>query len=137
MQRKLSDAQVAEIKRRLLARSVFWQSQRSIAEEFGVSHTLIHQIWDALRLRGLFTRNIGSSLFFADRSSTIIQDDIFERLTTLPNVIVTGHQGFLTREAIMQIAEITLSNISKFQSGREDLDNLVKPRSQVTASMTV
>jgi len=58
-------------------------------------------------------------------------------LTTLPNVIVTGHQGFLTREAIMQIAEITLSNISKFQSGREDLDNLVKPRSQVTASMTV
>jgi len=36
--RKLSDAQVAEIKRRLLARSVFWQSQRSIAKEFGVSH---------------------------------------------------------------------------------------------------
>jgi peroxiredoxin len=35
-------------------------AQRSIAEEFGVSHTLIHQIWDALRLRGLFTRNIGS-----------------------------------------------------------------------------
>jgi D-lactate dehydrogenase len=75
-------------------------------------------------------------LFFADRSSTIIQDDIFERLTTMPNVIVTGHQGFLTREAIMQIAEITLSNISEFQSGREDLDNLVKSRSQVTAPMT-
>jgi hypothetical protein len=36
--RKLSDAQVAEVKRRLLARSVFWQSQRSLAEEFGVSH---------------------------------------------------------------------------------------------------
>jgi hypothetical protein len=41
MQRKLSDAQIAEIKRRLLARSVFWQSQRSIAKEFGVSHCLI------------------------------------------------------------------------------------------------
>jgi hypothetical protein len=39
--RKLSDAQVAEVKRRLLARSVFWQSQRSIAKEFGVSHCLI------------------------------------------------------------------------------------------------
>ena len=39
--RKLSDAQIAEIKRRLLARSVFWQSQRSLANEFGVSHCLI------------------------------------------------------------------------------------------------
>ncbi|MBV8486754.1 MAG: 2-hydroxyacid dehydrogenase, partial [Planctomycetaceae bacterium] len=65
-------------------------------------------------------------LFFADLSSTIIQDDVFERLTTLPNVVVTGHQGFLTREALTQIAEITLSNISDFQSGREDLENLVK-----------
>jgi hypothetical protein len=41
MRRKLSDAQIAEIKRGLLARSVFWQSQRSIAKEFGVSHCLI------------------------------------------------------------------------------------------------
>jgi hypothetical protein len=39
--RKLSDAQIAEIKCRLLARSVFWQSQRSLANEFGVSHCLI------------------------------------------------------------------------------------------------
>jgi hypothetical protein len=39
--RKLSDAQVAEVKRRLLARSVFRQSQRSLANEFGVSHCLI------------------------------------------------------------------------------------------------
>jgi D-lactate dehydrogenase len=65
-------------------------------------------------------------LFFADLSSTIIQDDVFERLTTFPSVVVTGHQGFLTREAFMQIAEITLSNISEFQSGRKDLGNLVK-----------
>jgi hypothetical protein len=59
MRRKLSNVRIAEIKRRLLARSVFWQSQRSIAKEFGVSHCLIHNMVDALRLRD---RNIGSSL---------------------------------------------------------------------------
>ena len=64
-------------------------------------------------------------LFYADLSSTIIQDDVFERLTTLPNVVVTGHQGFLTREALAQIAEITLSNITDFQSGRANRNNMV------------
>jgi D-lactate dehydrogenase len=65
-------------------------------------------------------------LFFADLSSTIIQDDVFERLTTLPNVVIAGHQGFLTREALSPIAEVTLTNISDFQSGSENLQNLVK-----------
>ena len=46
-------------------------------------------------------------MFFTDRSSTIIQDDVFERLTTLPNVVITGHQAFLTREALTHIAETT------------------------------
>jgi D-lactate dehydrogenase len=65
-------------------------------------------------------------LFFADLSSTVIQDDVFERLTTLPNVMITGHQAFLTGEALTHIAEITLTNISDFQSGSQKLENLVK-----------
>jgi len=56
-------------------------------------------------------------IFFSDHSSTIIEDDVFERLITFPNVIVTGHQGFLTREALTEIAQMTLGNID-FEAGR-------------------
>jgi D-lactate dehydrogenase len=65
-------------------------------------------------------------LFFKDLSSTIIQDDVFERLTTLPNVIITCHQAFLTREALTQIAEVTLTNIRSFELGNPKLENLVR-----------
>lgn len=53
-------------------------------------------------------------LFFEDLSDTVIQDDVFARLTTFSNVIITGHQGFFTREALNNIAETTLSNIDEF-----------------------
>lgn len=65
-------------------------------------------------------------LFFADLSSTIIQDDVFERLTTFPNVVITGHQAFLTGEALAQIAEITLANVSDFESGKQKRENIVR-----------
>jgi D-lactate dehydrogenase len=81
---------------------------------------------DGLSYLGIDVYEEEGPLFFADRSSTIIQDDVFERLTTLPNVVVTGHQGFLTREALRQISDTTLSNISEFQSGQERLTNVVK-----------
>lgn len=59
-----------------------------------------------------------SDLFFENLSSQIIQDDIFARLLTFPNVLVTGHQAFLTREALSAIAATTIDNISQFeQSG--------------------
>ncbi|WP_213771791.1 2-hydroxyacid dehydrogenase [Bradyrhizobium sp. dw_78] len=64
-------------------------------------------------------------LFFSDRSLTIIKDDAFERLTTMPNVVITGHQAFLTREALTEIAEITLENISSFEAGRPKQENLI------------
>lgn len=54
-------------------------------------------------------------LFFQDLSSSIIQDDAFERLLTFPNVLITGHQGFFTREALRNIAEITLDNVHHFE----------------------
>ncbi|HVX77009.1 MAG TPA: 2-hydroxyacid dehydrogenase [Bradyrhizobium sp.] len=66
-----------------------------------------------------------NSLFFSDRSQTVIKDDVFERLTTMPNVVITGHQAFLTREALSEIAEITLENIRSFETGRPKQENLV------------
>lgn len=55
-------------------------------------------------------------LFFSDHSSEVISDDVFMRLTTFPNVIITGHQAFFTREAMQQIAQTTLANLTEFES---------------------
>jgi D-lactate dehydrogenase len=59
-----------------------------------------------------------SALFFHDRSSDIIDDDIFQRLMTFPNVLVTGHQGFFTVEALREISAVTLENLACFAEGR-------------------
>jgi D-lactate dehydrogenase len=59
-----------------------------------------------------------ADLFFEDLSNRLIQDDIFARLLTFPNVIITGHQAFFTREALESIADTTLSNITDFEQGR-------------------
>lgn len=56
-----------------------------------------------------------ADLFFEDLSDTAIQDDVFARLLTFPNVLVTGHQAFFTREALAQIATITLTNVSEVE----------------------
>ena len=55
-----------------------------------------------------------SELFFQDHSGEIIDDDIFQRLMTFPNVLVTGHQGFFTEEALREISEVTLHNMRCF-----------------------
>lgn len=52
-------------------------------------------------------------LFFKDLSSTIIQDDIIQRLMSFSNVLITGHQGFFTQEAMEKIAVTTLDNVTK------------------------
>lgn len=59
-----------------------------------------------------------SKLFFQDLSGDIIQDDLISRLISFPNVLITSHQGFFTREAMQQIAEITFANADAFESGR-------------------
>ncbi|MGG6270345.1 2-hydroxyacid dehydrogenase [Leptolyngbya sp. AN03gr2] len=58
------------------------------------------------------------NLFFEDRSDTIIQDETFQVLQSFPNVVITAHQGFFTRNALEQIAETTLTNITDFAKGR-------------------
>jgi D-lactate dehydrogenase len=54
-------------------------------------------------------------LFFQDLSDQVIQDDVFGRLLTFPNVLITGHQGFFTAEALGSIAKTTLQNITIFE----------------------
>ena len=79
-------------------------------------------------IRGLKSGSVGhlgldvyeeeADLFFRDLSEKVIQDDVFARLLTFPNVIVTGHQAYFTREALRNIADTTLANISDFEQGR-------------------
>jgi D-lactate dehydrogenase len=56
-------------------------------------------------------------LFFEDLSNRVIRDDVFMRLLTFPNVVITGHQGFFTEEALTNIAETTLANVTAFERG--------------------
>jgi D-lactate dehydrogenase len=76
-------------------------------------------------IRGLKSGVIGSlgldvyeeeeNLFFRDLSSTVIHDDVFARLLTFPNVVITGHQAFFTDEALTEIAKTTIANISAYE----------------------
>jgi D-lactate dehydrogenase len=72
-----------------------------------------------------------SEYFFQDRSEEPITDDVLARLLTFPNVLVTSHQAFLTRDALQNIADTTVENIREFRTGREAeaLTNAVPPAS--------
>ena len=65
-----------------------------------------------------------AGLFFDDRSGTVIQDDAFMRLLTFPNVVVTAHQAFFTRDALEAIAAQTVRNLLHFDRG-EPLEAVV------------
>ncbi len=82
-------------------------------------------------LEGIKQRKIGaacldvyeeeSDLFFEDNSGRIVHDDILARLISMPNVLITSHQAFLTGEALENIAETTIKGISSFvYEGRAD-----------------
>jgi D-lactate dehydrogenase len=58
-----------------------------------------------------------TGIFFRDLSGQILQDDVLARLISLPNVIITSHQAFLTREALANIARTTLETITAFEHG--------------------
>lgn len=86
-------------------------------------------------IRGLKSKQIGhlaldvyeeeNQIFFEDLSGEIIEDDVFERLLTFPNVIITGHQAFFTIDALKNIAETTLSNITAI-ANNQSCPNLIK-----------
>lgn len=83
-------------------------------------------------VEGLKNRKIGylgldvyeeeEDLFFKDMSDIVITDDVFSRLITFPNVIVTGHQAFFTENAIKNISEVTINSITEFENS-ETLTN--------------
>ena len=87
-------------------------------------------------IHGLKSRKIGAlaldvyeeegDLFFEDLSDTFIQDDVFARLLTFPNVLITGHQGFFTREALSKIAETTLANATAFATGEGEIHRVAR-----------
>lgn len=82
-------------------------------------------------LAGIKSRQVGAAcldvyeeeadIFFEDNSGHILDDDTLARLISMPNVIVTSHQAFLTEEALSNIAETTVESIVElFESGRSD-----------------
>ena len=84
-------------------------------------------------LEGIKARKVGAAcldvyeeeadVFFEDRSGHILNDDLLSRLISMPNVIVTSHQAFLTREALNSIAETTVNNIRSFRDHDGLCDN--------------
>lgn len=68
---------------------------------------------------GLDVYELESGLFFEDLSEQIIQDDIFQRLTTFGNVMITGHQGFFTSEALNTIALTTINNLETLLANKK------------------
>ena len=84
-------------------------------------------------LEGIKERKIGaacldvyeeeSDVFFADKSGHILNDDVLARLISMPNVIVTSHQAFLTSEALDSIAKVTIENIRSFYERNELIQN--------------
>ena len=60
-----------------------------------------------------------ADLFFEDLSSRVIQDDVFTRLLTFPNVLITSHQAFFTENALREIARVTMENVTAFERGGE------------------
>lgn len=67
-----------------------------------------------VRAAGLDVYEEETELFYEDRSNTIVKDEVLSLLVSLPNVLITSHQAFLTEEALSNIAQVTIRNIQKF-----------------------
>ncbi|MBF7071951.1 2-hydroxyacid dehydrogenase [Glaciecola sp. MH2013] len=82
-------------------------------------------------IQGLKSQKIGAAgidvyeeeadIFFKDKSGEVLTDDVFARLTTFNNVVITSHQGFLTHEALRNIAQTTLQSLTEFKDGQRGL----------------
>lgn len=66
-----------------------------------------------------------ADIFFEDLSEQVIDDEVFKRLLTFPNVLITGHQAFFTKDALQQISQITSDNLLAFASGLLNGNELV------------
>ena len=66
------------------------------------------------------------NLFFEDQSGSVLQDDVFARLLTFPNVLITGHQAFFTSNALAEIARTTLRNLSELEADSRCANEVVR-----------
>jgi D-lactate dehydrogenase len=73
---------------------------------------------------GLDVYEFEAGLFFSDHADLPVKDVLLAQLLSLPNIIITGHQGFLTNEAFGMICQITLANVTAFENG-DSLVNVV------------
>ena len=73
------------------------------------------QLWQPARQQHALHE---ADLFFEDLSGEVIQDDVFARLLTFPNVLVTAHQAFFTSNALAEIARVTMANLTAFADGQ-------------------
>ena len=64
-------------------------------------------------------------LFYEDRSNEIMTDDMLARLVTFPNVLVTSHQGYFTKEAMQEIAHVTMENAKALEEGRDNGNEVI------------
>src|SRR5436190_747875 len=78
-----------------------------------------------------------AELFFEDHSGHVIQDDIFMRLATFPNVLITAHQAFFTAAALEEIARVTMANLTAFERGEPTPNELVTSTPKTGSGPTV
>ena len=98
-------------------------SRGALIDTKAVIHALKHH---KLGYLGIDVYEQEEALFFQDLSEQVIEDDTISRLMSFPNVLITAHQAFFTRNALTQIAETTIGNIDAFEKGRE-LAHEVRP----------
>lgn len=95
------------------------------------SHALIGALKRGhLGAAGLDVYEEEEGVFFEDLSGQVLQDDVLARLLTFPNVLVTSHQAFLTREALSAIARVTLENVTAFERGAPLVNAVPLPASR-------
>ena len=91
-------------------------SRGALIETADVIHALKH---GRLGYLGIDVYEQEGQLFFNDHSEAVIADELITRLISFPNVLITSHQGFFTKEAMEQIATITYQNIDAFEKDQE------------------
>lgn len=89
------------------------------------AHVLEALSHDKIGYLGIDVYEQEENLFYKDLSESIIHDDFIMRLNSYPNVLITAHQAFFTKEAMFEITTITLENIKAFQNGEKLINALV------------
>ncbi|QMU30184.1 2-hydroxyacid dehydrogenase [Adhaeribacter radiodurans] len=112
----ITDSSIAQMKRGVMLINT---SRGALIDTPAVIEALKHEHIGYL---GLDVYEEEGDLFFEDLSDKVIQDDVFTRLLAFPNVLITGHQAFFTQNAMHNIAEVTLQNITAFAQ-KEPLKN--------------